>query len=101
MWDTMCIWCDGWGAMQWMRSVGFEVCGAMRGVRCVACDARDSMLGKDLCEVRCVGCDVCDTRCVMPCAGCDAMDAMHGVRCVGCALCDSMRGVDMCVRVCV
>ena len=68
-----------------MRSVGFDVSGVMRGVHCVGCDAKDSMRGIDLCEVRCVGCDVldamcvcvCDTRRVMRCVGCDAMDAMH------------------------
>ena len=73
-----------------MRSVGFDVWGVMRGVHCVGCDAKDSMRGIDLCEVRCVGCDVldamcvcvCDTRRVMRCVGCDAMDAMHWNRCM-------------------
>ena len=49
--------------MHWMRSVGFDVWGVMRGVHCVGCDAKDSMRGIDLCEVRCVGCDVLDAMC--------------------------------------
>ena len=64
-----------------MRSVGFDVWGVMRGVHCVGCDAKDSMRGIDLCEVRCVGCDAKDSMrgidlCEVRCVGCDVLDAM-------------------------
>ena len=49
--------------MQWMRSVGVDVWGVMRGVHCVGRDAKDSMRGIDRCEVRCVGCEVLDAMC--------------------------------------
>ena len=77
-----------------MRSVGFDVWGVMRGVHCVRCDAKDSMRGIDLCEVRCAGCDAldamcvrykaCDAMCGMRCEGCDALDSMYVMWCVGC-----------------
>ena len=54
-----------WCTMHWMRSAGFDVWGVMRGVHYVGSDAKDSMRGIDVCEVRCAGCNMLLAMCAI------------------------------------